>query len=133
MFHFFILTNWKTVKVITNLHTLNVFHFKSEFQSKCKPLLNDKTIIFRLRVKWKPGKQRNCRKCTVVIYSILITTRNAKSHSVTSKTRICNKNSFVLAGNQTSKVLLVCCGICIVMLNKIIIMLSQLEALVQMS
>ena len=38
-------------------------------------------------VKWKPIKVHDCRVCKVVIYCILITTRNAKSHSVTSKTR----------------------------------------------
>ena len=27
-------SEWKTVKIITNLHTLIVFHFESEFQSK---------------------------------------------------------------------------------------------------
>ena len=50
-------------------------------------------------------------------YCILITTRNAKSHSVTSKTLNAyrKKNVFLLAVNRTSKILLVRCGICIVM------------------
>ena len=30
-------SEWKTVKVITKLHTLIVYHFESEFQSKCVP------------------------------------------------------------------------------------------------
>ena len=30
-------SQWKTVKVITSLHTLIVFHFESEFQSNCVP------------------------------------------------------------------------------------------------
>ena len=38
-------------------------------------------------VKWKPVKIRNCTEGKVVIYCILITTRNAKSNHVASKTR----------------------------------------------
>ena len=30
-------SQWKTVKVITSLHTLIVFHFESEFQSNYVP------------------------------------------------------------------------------------------------
>ena len=30
-------SEWKTAKVITNLHTLFVFHFESEFLSKFVP------------------------------------------------------------------------------------------------
>ena len=30
-------SQWKTVKVITSLHTLIAFHFESEFQSNCVP------------------------------------------------------------------------------------------------
>ena len=30
-------SEWKTVKVITSLHTLIVFNFESEFQSNCVP------------------------------------------------------------------------------------------------
>ena len=42
-------SEWETVKVITNLHTLIVFHFESDFQSKCVSLMC-KTINFRFRV-----------------------------------------------------------------------------------
>ena len=62
----------------------------------------DAKRCFHSCVKWKSVKVSNCRECKV-IYCILITTRNAKSHSVTSKIR------------HASKILLVRCGICIVM------------------
>ena len=69
-------------------------------------------------VRRKPVKVRNCRECKVVIYCVLITTRNAKSRSVTSKTRnaYLDKNALLFAVNRTSNILLVRCGICIVML-----------------
>ena len=38
-------SEWKTVKVITSLHTLIVFHLESEFQSNCVPRQSVKQSI----------------------------------------------------------------------------------------
>ena len=85
---------------IANCHAqwnqkLRIVIIERNYREKLKPVMNlvytvsmsDSKRCFHSCVKWKPVKVRNCRECEVVIYCILITTRNAKSHSVTSKTR----------------------------------------------
>ena len=60
--------------------------FIVNFDAQCNQKLRIEVIERNYR-KVEPVKVQNCRESKVVISCILITTRNATSHSVTSKTR----------------------------------------------